>query len=172
MPVRTLLIRWASALQSVQRIERLAKVTSGSVRLHLQHGVCFTICACALRRSVSSCDVIHFCIVVIRCNSEGIPAACLSCQATGIMKRAVIRSSRNHLVKCFLLACRRAAITRYYFNRRCLRLPLDERDFRQYPRREKLVTSFQLPILLCPKLSCTASVGLSAEKLVTLPMIA
>ena len=109
MPVRTLLIRWASALQSVQRIERLAKVTSGSVRLHRQHGVCFTICACALRRSVSSCDVIHFCIVVIRCNSEGIPAACLSCQATGIMKRAVIRSSRNHLVKCFLLACRSVA---------------------------------------------------------------
>ena len=115
MPVRTLLIRWASALQSVQRIERLAKVTSGSVRLHRQHGVCFTICACALRRSVSSCDVIHFCIVVIRCNSEGIPAACLSCQATGIMKRAVIRSSRNHLVKCFLLACRQVACYTWLF---------------------------------------------------------
>ena len=47
LPVRTLLIRWASALQSVQRIERLAKVTSGSVRLHRQQGVCFTTFVCA-----------------------------------------------------------------------------------------------------------------------------
>ena len=137
MPVRTLLIRWASALQSVQRIERLAKVTSGSVRLHRQHGVCFTICACALRRSVSSCDVIHFCIVVIRCNSEGIPAACLSCQATGIMKRAVIRSSRNHLVKCFLLACRPRSYVRVR---------------QAFPRREKLVPAavLRLAALLMP----------------------
>jgi len=38
LPVRTLLIRWASLLQSVQRVDFFAKVTSGSVRLHLQQG--------------------------------------------------------------------------------------------------------------------------------------
>ena len=140
MPVRTLLIRWASALQSVQRIERLAKVTSGSVRLHRQHGVCFTICACALRRSVSSCDVIHFCIVVIRCNSEGIPAACLSCQATGIMKRAVIRSSRNHLVKCFLLSLPPACQSL------CFR-GLHPPQRQAFSRREKLVTLSMIAVI-------------------------
>ena len=38
LPVRTLLIRCASLLQSVQRVDFLAKVTAGSVRLHLQQG--------------------------------------------------------------------------------------------------------------------------------------